>query len=59
MEIREPTSKMISSIDIKITNQRSSSEVPDDNIEIVKTTYENEIATLLENYQYIILKFYM
>ena len=59
METRESTSKIISSIDIKITNERRSSEIPDDNIEIVKTAYENEIATLLENYQYIILKFDM
>jgi len=29
----------------------------DNHIEIIKATYENEIAKLHENYQYIILKF--
>jgi hypothetical protein len=57
MEVREPTPKITSSLDENIADENRCVDVTDDHIEIVKTTYENEIVKIHEYYQYVIVKF--
>jgi len=44
-------------VDESIESTATHSAVTDDNVETIKATYEDKIAKLHENYQYIILNF--